>query len=240
MRFLSASFCHWDFSPVSYEQCCYDELWRAYDILGHAQIVLSREDNDFNRADALGNLKRSVNQRLKTIEQHYNFKSKNAFGNNKKYLEFLEELGVVRPFLIKQLFELRNDVEHNDAKPVSNNRCKELLDIVWYFLKTTDRLLLSKQDSILYKSDCGKQFIEITPNQTNDWQLKFRAIISESLVLDVIADGFLEINLDNGGIKKIQRHEGCISLSGTFKTDKDLIEKVIMDLMIISDFGPDI
>jgi hypothetical protein len=33
---------------------------------------------------------------------------------------------------------IRNDIEHKDASPPSIDRCVELADVTWYFLKTTD------------------------------------------------------------------------------------------------------
>jgi hypothetical protein len=38
---------------------------------------------------------------------------------------------------------LRNSIEHQFAKAPTKKRCQELLDFVWYFLRSTDNLLLS-------------------------------------------------------------------------------------------------
>ncbi len=38
---------------------------------------------------------------------------------------------------MKQLLAIRNDIEHRDVKPPSTEKCLELLDAVWYFLKST-------------------------------------------------------------------------------------------------------
>ena len=60
------------------------------------------------------------------------------FPKNVGALERLEAVGLARPFLIRRLFDLRNDIEHRDAAPPDLDRCLELADVTWYFLKSTD------------------------------------------------------------------------------------------------------
>jgi len=86
-------------------------------------------------------LKRALNHRLKLIEEIYSFKFVEINNRPKGYLEILEVFGVVRPFLMKRLLTIRNGIEHNDEKPPSYERCLELLDVVWYFLKSTDSMV---------------------------------------------------------------------------------------------------
>ncbi len=52
---------------------------------------------------------------------------------------------------MKQLFLIRNDIEHNDATPPDKPRCTELLDVVWYFLKSTDSLVRIMKTEIDYE-----------------------------------------------------------------------------------------
>jgi len=119
---------------------------RAYKIWEHAKQLIESNETEFYLADGITNLKRALNQRLQYIEELYDFKSININNKPKGYLELLEIFGVVRPFLMKQLFEIRNDIEHRDATPPSIQRCTELLDVVWYFLKSTDTLVQLVKD----------------------------------------------------------------------------------------------
>lgn len=115
---------------------------RPYKIWEHSSnLFRSGWKNDFHRADGILNLKRSINSRLQSIERIYKFKTLEFVNKPKGSLELLESFGLVRPYIMKQLFEIRNDIEHRDSKPPSIERCNELLDVVWYFLKSTDSLI---------------------------------------------------------------------------------------------------
>jgi hypothetical protein len=133
-----------------------DELrcTRPYEILAHATQLLETANSSFARADVLSNLKRSLNSRLQHIEDVYQFS--NLFSRRVGALERLELLGMAKPFLIKQLFELRNDVEHNDAKPPSSSRLRELTDIAWYFLRSTDPVCRLRSDQVVFSCNSGE------------------------------------------------------------------------------------
>jgi hypothetical protein len=132
-------------------------LERPYQIWEHSLKLFNiKEENSFHRADGISNLKRSINHRLQSIEQIYQFKTFEILNKPKGYLELLETLGLVRPYIMKQLFEIRNDIEHRDTLPPNRERCNELLDIVWYFLKSTDNLvqiLKSEGEYTLYSQN---------------------------------------------------------------------------------------
>jgi hypothetical protein len=122
---------------------------RPYEILHHARQLVQSSNSSLVRGDALSNLKRSINVRLQHIEELYRFSG--IFPKNTGTLERLEVVGLARPFLIKQLFELRNDVEHNDSDPPDGVRLSELVDIAWYFLKATDPACKVVPDGISFK-----------------------------------------------------------------------------------------
>ena len=113
-----------------------ERVLRPHQILDHAYRLLADTPSPFELADALSNLKRAVNSRLQHVEEIYHLAS--TFPKSVGALERLEGVGLAKPFLIRALFDLRNDVEHNDAIPPSHQRCSELADTTWYFLKTTD------------------------------------------------------------------------------------------------------
>ena len=99
--------------------------------------TILRENSPLLKMGLLGAyLKRAINSRLQHLEDLYAFSQ--AFPKNFGALERLNVVGLARPLLIRQLFALRNDIEHNDATPPSEKKCLELIDSTWYFLKTTD------------------------------------------------------------------------------------------------------
>jgi hypothetical protein len=73
-------------------------------------------------------------------------------------LEILAELGVIRPSLIQGLLKIRNDVEYNDAAPPAAEACRNFVDIVWYFLRSTDALLHTARTGIM-----------LTPPDSDPW-----------------------------------------------------------------------
>ncbi|MGJ3194714.1 hypothetical protein [Peribacillus frigoritolerans] len=119
-----------------------EQKWRrAYIIWERAKVLIEKSGSEFDIGDGIANLKRSLNNRLKLIEEIYSFKLIGIDNKPKGYLEILEVFGIVRPLIMKKLLFIRNDIEHNDAKPPSLDRCLELLDVVWYFLKSTDSMV---------------------------------------------------------------------------------------------------
>ncbi|MBQ4847933.1 hypothetical protein [Pseudoalteromonas sp. MMG005] len=129
-----------------------DEVKRAVDIWNHARSCLERDNpSEFDRSDSIGWLKRAMNQRLKLIEYIYSLKNFALPTSPKGYLEYLATLNIVRPFMLKTLMAVRNDIEHNDATPPDIERCLELLDLVWYFIRSTDELVKIQKCSIVFQ-----------------------------------------------------------------------------------------
>jgi hypothetical protein len=109
---------------------------RPHVILAHAEKVLFSSDSELSIADSILSLRRAINSRLKHLHEIYEFRD--LFPKQLGSLERLEQVGLARPFLIKQLLDVRNEIEHNDAAPPSATRARELVDATWYFLRTTD------------------------------------------------------------------------------------------------------
>ena len=65
----------------------------------------------------------------------------------------LEQLGIVKPFLIKKLLNIRNGIEYDGANPPSSIECLELIDIVWYFYKSTDSYCIIDPDEFQIEFD---------------------------------------------------------------------------------------
>ncbi|HKX53478.1 MAG TPA: hypothetical protein VJM47_06715 [Nitrosospira sp.] len=173
---------------------------RPHAILAHAEEILSKNESEFAIADSILGLKRAINSRLRHLDEIYGFRE--LFPKQGGSLERLEQVGLARPFLIKQLFELRNDIEHKDAMPPGAKRTRELIDAVWYFLRATDAACKSIPCEFNLRSSGEGSYsnpvlwlnVEILPDHC---QRRFQ--ISGWLSLDLISEieqpGFLLLEL---------------------------------------------
>lgn len=138
---------------------------RAYDYWRRAEHLLRDDVSDLARGDAIANLKRSLNHRLLHLEKLYRFSSLDIPIRPKGSLERLELLGLVRPFLLRSLMDIRNAFEHRDAKPPSNKRCQEFLDIMWYFLRSTDPIVQHQPTEV--------EFTGLAPSNSSQIEYQF-------------------------------------------------------------------
>jgi hypothetical protein len=116
------------------------ETRRPFEYLAQAERHLLNGTSDLNRGDAVANIKRALNLRLRQLDAQYRLSRLPLPNRNTGLLQRLEALGLVRPLLLKHLLDVRNRIEHRDTVPPSSRRCHELLDFVWYFLRSTDIL----------------------------------------------------------------------------------------------------
>ncbi|SFP22881.1 hypothetical protein SAMN05216343_104175 [Oscillibacter sp. PC13] len=126
-------------------------LNRAYEIWEHAKTLIEQGQNSFSMSDGILNLKRCLNQRIRAIKALYPIDKIEFPGKLKGDFELFEFYGLAKPFLLKNLLDIRNAIEHSDAPPPSWERCRELLDIVWYFLKSTDGLVRSVKTDFYFE-----------------------------------------------------------------------------------------
>ena len=220
---LSNSFLHWYAEMQCSSYTSVEDRLRAYKLWQHAELIAAGDANEFNRVDIVSNLKRCLNQRLKFIEHVYSLKKIASSDSPKGYLEYLESLDLVRPYMLKQLMTIRNDIEHNDASPPNIERCRELLDLTWYFLKSTDGFVSRcKNNCVLrYLSDKGDETqywlnfdIDFNSNHTitiNGW-------VPETMLSKDEKKNHTLIRLKNFGSKKERWRE---TESHTDKLDND-------------------
>lgn len=133
-----------------------EPIARAYEIWERASNLMLGAKNNFDLSDTVLTLKRSVYQRLRLIEATYRLKEKSFDGKPKHYLEILAHLGIIRPLLFQSLFEIRNSIEHEDIEPPTKERCAELVDIVWYFLKSTDTMVALQKNG--FEAEQGTKY----------------------------------------------------------------------------------
>lgn len=126
---------------------------KPYQYLDLAYDILRLHQRDIGRIDILANLKRAIDHRIKRISKLYSFKMMNSFGFSKEYLERLEQLGLVKPLMIDAIYNIRNQIEHHYFDPPDKQRCAELADFVWYFLKATDSYVRYLVEGVILEFD---------------------------------------------------------------------------------------
>ncbi|SFU31426.1 hypothetical protein SAMN05216350_101268 [Polaromonas sp. YR568] len=181
-----------------------ERLRRPHEIFAHAENVLGTKDSEFAVADSIFALKRAINSRLQHIEELYRLST--LFPKSVGALERLEYVGLARPMVVKQLFELRNDIEHNDVMPPNQQRARELIDATWYFLRTTDSACKMVPDRLLLRSAYPgtfppEQWITLCPSRDGSNRFDIVGWVSEDLLAEVDGPDSFKLELEKLGKK---------------------------------------
>lgn len=120
---------------------------RAYEHWEHAQAVVRVASTEFQRIDVITTLKRAVDHRNRAIHDLYKLREVPLSNLPKNSIERLQFFGVIRPLMVEKLLALRNAIEHEDASPPPLAECEALVEFVWYFLRSTDRLVTLTRDT---------------------------------------------------------------------------------------------
>ena len=178
---------------------------RAYDLLRRAEFFLSSPHvSDADLADCLGNLRRAMTHRVESLEKTYRLRVPLQSGKKPHFLKLLAEVGIVRPLLLQALLEARNAVEYRDRKPPSKRRCEELAESVWYFLRSTDRLVVHRRVCFClnpledgYPSDT--YFLEFDVRYGSRFRMNVRGVIPTNMASLTPISGGLRVDAHDFG-----------------------------------------
>lgn len=172
---------------------------KPYQYWKHADNLLTHDGGEHYRIDCIANLKRAVDHRLKRLNSLYRFKK---IADPKKPSELLETLGhfgVARPAMLLEISALRNLLEHQHKPPPSTSRCQELVEFIWYFLRSTDALSTSVVGTFTLALDgsSGNEtfWLSVTYGPDVDWKCSVRGWLPETLT-SKSSDGDIELNLE--------------------------------------------
>lgn len=175
------------------------EDWdHPYSFLRHTEKLLSYTPEKHFLIDALSNLKRAVDHRIKHISTIYKLKKTTCYVLKKNIWDTLVELEVIKPVMLGKLLEIRNAVEHQFSDPPSQARCIELSEFVWYFLRSTDSI--SKQISTsFYLRDIKDSLynpynICYNGNPENEWASTITAHLPKDLISPVSKADYFEVS----------------------------------------------
>jgi hypothetical protein len=175
-------------------------LWRRpYEIWSHAQSLFEGDPSEFQRTDALTALKRAIDLRRRQLITFHNSKGIPIDGKPKESLKLLEYLGLIRPLMLQRLIDIRDAVEHEDTPPPTLQELRVFLDIVWYFLRSTDNNLRSPvRDFSLQPGDPVESLpygVEVTLSSNTNWIPKIRASVEPCMLSSEQKDDWLLINM---------------------------------------------
>jgi hypothetical protein len=175
---LSSEILSWDFGHDEASGLEFELRYRASEIWRHARERLTGEPSQFDKSDAMGALKRAVNHRLKSLRLAYCFDHL-PYPGNKRTLEKFQYYGIIRPALIQELLAIRNAIEHQDAPPPTLESCSRHLDIVWYFLKSTDSLLYLRADNLTFSEPSGESELRFDFSFGDSWRIVVRGNVDQ-------------------------------------------------------------
>jgi hypothetical protein len=123
---------------------------RSYEHLARAEYFLKNMSTatSADRADCISNLRKCLTHRLQLLEKVYGLRRIAERGKRRPYLQILAEFSLVRPVLLERLLKVRNAIEYRDVQPPSTGRCREFVDLLWYFLRSTDSILSTQRTDI--------------------------------------------------------------------------------------------
>ena len=150
---------------------------RPYENHQHACDRLAGDPNNLDRVDAIMALRRAVGLRVKALMEKYKLREL-PIGLKLKDLELLSYFGIIRPFMLKRLIDLRNSVEHDNTSPPPTDDCLMFTDLIWYFLRSTDRLVKSAPRGLQFWHTPNWRHRDEWDDNANVW-LRFSGPLSE-------------------------------------------------------------
>ena len=167
---ISPDILDWDHSNEGTVMPADTDLSEPYKQLDHVFHILSNNDSESYRVDAMVNLNRLIEVRLSQLEETYHFKKLKVFGTKTDRLAILENAGVIRAPLVMQINSIRNRVEHRRSSPPSKQKVEELSELAWYFLRATDYLLIELARPITFAHHDPAYDFSIAFNYDNWWE----------------------------------------------------------------------
>lgn len=204
---------------------CSDDKWkRCYLYWAHAERLLSHNDESLYLIDCVANLNRAIDHRLKLLASCYRLKKLPKFGQAKDTLGMLEDLNIARPYMLQQINSLRNLMEHQYTDPPNLNRCRELTELTWYFLKSTDSLCTEIKDSFEFEldGDDASYWLAVNYGPDSDWRCEIRGWVSAQMVHPAAGGKTLEIDAESTTTAADAKLKESVMSSATSRIDDDI------------------
>jgi hypothetical protein len=209
--FLSPTVLSWQWRSESSTVYSEDAWRRPYEHWRHADEI-DPSISEFKRIDIITTLKRAVDHRVRALMGLYDLRGLPLSDAPKEHLELLEYVGLVRPLMVSRLITIRNAVDHEDAAPPSPDECRTLTEFVWYFLRSTDRVVRFVVDSMDVappdqNTDQLRPYgMRVAFSDENDWIPRISGRFRKETVSSVAIDSWINVQ-----VKKIESGADMIS-----------------------------
>ena len=103
----------------------------------------------------------------------------------------MAHFGFIRPLMLSKILEVRNLIEHHDQPPPKYERCLELLEFTWYFLRSTDNICRSiiENFSLETEIEASEYDILLETGKKYDWKLNIKSGIIHNSFLSMFNVG---------------------------------------------------
>jgi hypothetical protein len=217
-----------------------DTASRAYKLWKFAADLNDRSIDDVGRGTVVQKLWNAVDHRIRSLHEVYRLsvvKSLLGLPKATASLDTLHHLGVVRPLILKNLKDVRNRVEHQDRSAPDAIECSNLVDSVWYFLRSTDYLVVQKLSTYTLQSGRAVQgqpdreeFVSVRVSA--DWSMSMYGWFrEEDITADATASEFsIMMKLDR---QPERLGTGDVFLSGSVTRASTGFQRLVRDYFAV-------
>jgi hypothetical protein len=201
-------------------------LNRPNEMLEHAEKKLVGEPTRQDLVDCVSNLKRAIVHRRDALQKIYQFNKIQIVGIGTGNWQRLLTFDVIRPIMFNQLKKIRDVIEHQDGTPPNLDRCREYAEYVWYFLRSTDRLVTRVPDyieanfSIKDRPAEYSVYTDIGPNK--GWEISVRGWLPPSLVSNTENPEWLNLECQEIKTAEDQRKKGAVKTKSKKKGEVNI------------------
>jgi hypothetical protein len=133
------------------------------------------------------------------------------------------------------LLEVRNGIEHNDAAPPDTPRCEFYVDVVWYFLKSTDALVDMAVYSIGYEDDQSESAIYLSVKPHENWEFSVSGSVLDSYLPKDPEAGDLKLQDFTTPARRARR--GYTKFTATVQTDLAALQRLAHEYFSVSGYS---
>lgn len=198
----------------------------------HLAVELVGPDaDDIRRGAAIHKLWNAIESRVRMLHQQYRLhilKGVLSLPKRTDTFEVLAHIGLARPFILRQLKDIRNSVEHQDRGAPSHADCLRHIDSVWYFLRSTDLFAARQIDSFDRTSLTG-QFAEFSFAE-RDWMPRVRGWFPSNAIRTRSDPGTLELRLEQ---PLTTSDDGDVYVVGGVAAPSPMLEQIVRDYFLV-------
>jgi len=199
---ISPEILNWKANGESFSAWDNDNIDKTYEMWAHAKDLLENyKGNKYQLVDAMVALKRTVDFRVRTLNESYSFKKIPIKDKPPGILELLAYFDVIRPLMLNSLTTIRNDLEHQYSNPPEIERCLEFLDFVWYFLRSTDYLVNNVLDRFILIPRTEPfldydYWLKIETNPEKEWCFRFGGRVEPQMLSKEDKGEWIKVDLE--------------------------------------------